>query len=59
MSPTEWATFGGFVALLVGLSLVNPKLATIAGLGVIGIVFVKYLDSKVGSTPTPTGEVIA
>ena len=59
MTLTEWGTFGGFVALLIGLSLVNPRLATVAGVGVIGVIFVKYLDTKGANTPSqPSGVII-
>lgn len=46
MTATEWGVFGGFVALLIGLSLFNAQLATIVGIGVVGIITLQYLDKK-------------
>lgn len=41
MSPSEWATFGAFAGMLLGLSLFSPKIAATVGLGVMAIILLQ------------------
>ena len=42
LSRDEWFTFGGFLLLLGGLSLVDRRLAVYVGVGAIVIIVVQH-----------------
>ena len=50
MTPHDWGVFGTFILLIGGLAFLNPKLASIAGLGVLGVMGLRYISSKSGSS---------
>lgn len=50
LSPSEWGTLGTFALLLIGLSILDMRLATIAGLGVIGVIVVQHSNAFLGGS---------
>lgn len=42
MTSKEWAVFGGFSGMLIGLSLINARLAMLAGGTVIVVILLQH-----------------